>query len=63
MSNDEKDKLINIVLEYHCDGEHHLQYLIDQILKNFLNDREYQKFLEQYSDGGIYDDWETGICP
>lgn len=49
------------------DGEHHKQWVIDQMLQCILGADAYAEFIESYNaeeeDGEKYDDWDPGIAP
>lgn len=45
------------------DGNHHKQWLIDQMLRVTLGNKEYQKWLEEMNSDTEYDPWDHGIAP
>jgi len=51
----------NLVEDFLFDGEHHKQWLIDQMLRVLLVD-EYEEFVTNFSREN-YDDWDEGIAP
>lgn len=59
-------KAIALGFRYGCrDGEHHKQWVIDQMLRE-LASKEYERFVKEYEDGEdgpkTYE-WDKGIAP
>ena len=44
------------------DGDHHKAWVIDQMVREILGEKEYEKFVKDYEAGGEYE-WDKGIAP
>jgi hypothetical protein len=56
-------KVIKITLQYGMiDGEHHKQWLLDQILRICLEEF-YDKEIEKFNADKNYKEWDVGIPP
>lgn len=44
------------------DGDHHQKWLVDQMLRKMLTEKEYAEFVHDYEESGEYK-WQTGIAP
>lgn len=44
------------------DGDHHQKWLVDQMLRKMLTEKEYTEFVHDYEESGEYK-WQTGIAP
>lgn len=45
------------------DGDHHKQWVIDQMLRAMFTDEEYQQWVAQMNSDPEYDPWDIGIAP
>lgn len=45
------------------DGGHHKQWVIDQMLRSILGNKDYQAWVERMNSDPDYDPWDTGIAP
>ena len=45
------------------DGEHHKQWVIDQMLRKLLGFDGYHKWLAEFNADEDYEDWDEGIPP
>lgn len=53
----------DLIYEYGgIDGDHHKQWLLDQILQILLSENDYNEWLKDYNQSG-YDEWNKGIAP
>jgi len=53
-----KEKAIDIALDYGiCDGGHHKQWVIDQMIKALCTEEEYKEIVDNYPE------WDHGIAP
>ena len=49
---------------YACiDGEHHKQWVIDQMVRALCGDAFYRSWVEDYNRDPDYADWDEGIAP
>lgn len=63
-------KAADLILQYGgIDGDHHKQWVLDQVLRTLLTVKEYKKWTELYR-GDLndeaeydYDEWDVGIPP
>ncbi len=57
-------KSIDIILQHGMiDGEHHKQWLLDQVLRILLEDPWYKERMDEYNSNEDYENWDTGIAP
>lgn len=45
------------------DGDHHKQWVIDQMLRAILGKRDYQAWVVRMNANPDYEPWDTGIAP
>lgn len=47
------------------DGGHHKMWVIDQMVRALLGEKEYEDWVKRYEmpDGEDYWEWDTGIAP
>jgi hypothetical protein len=45
------------------DGEHHKQWVIDQMLRIILGEEGYEKWLKEMNSDPDYEPWDPGIAP
>ena len=60
------NEAVKIAWQYgQIDGSHHKMWVIDQMLRIFLGEDGYGKFIESYEtpDGEDYYTWDIGIAP
>lgn len=63
------DKTLDLIKAWGgIDGDHHKQWLLDQIVRTLcLDDDEYEAWVNDYNadseDAGGYPEWETGVAP
>jgi hypothetical protein len=57
------DQACHLIYNYGgIDGDHHKQWILDQVLKILLGPEDYDLWLENYEGGGQYE-WDKGIAP
>lgn len=60
------ERAVNTAIQYgQVDGSHHKMWVIDQMLRELLPEKEYKEFVEEYEHGedGEEYEWDTGIAP
>jgi hypothetical protein len=45
------------------EAAYHKQWVIDQMLRAILGNKDYQAWVERMNSDPEYDQWDTGICP
>jgi hypothetical protein len=59
--------VVNLISEWGAiGGEHHKQWLLDQILRNILSQTLYEQWVREWEDGEEGPDtytWDEGIAP
>lgn len=49
------------------DGSHHRIWVIDQMMRRLLGEKQYKEFVKEYEevdeDGEVMYEWDTGIAP
>jgi ribA/ribD-fused uncharacterized protein len=57
------NKAVDLAWRYGgIDGDHHQKWLVDQMLRKMLTEKEYAEFVHDYEESGEYK-WQTGIAP
>ena len=59
---DRIDEAVALVLKYgSIDGAHHKAWVLDQVLRTLLTERDYQEVIRTREDAG--GEWDIGIAP
>lgn len=45
------------------DGDHHKQWVIDQMVRALLSDEEYAQWVAETNSDADYTPWDAGIAP
>lgn len=57
------DKATEIIFQYGMiDGDHHKQWVLDQVLRALL-DKKYDLTIQKYNEDEDYEEWDVGIPP
>lgn len=67
-SNPKINEAVELIFRYGgIDGDHHKQWVLDNVLQILLFESEYDKFVKQYrldEDGEeLYGEWDKGVAP
>lgn len=61
--NNEIEKAVELALRYGMiDGDHHKQWVIDQMLRIILSER-YEEVIKEYNSNTKYECWDEGCGP